>query len=88
MVDPELDPQSSIQNYLEKVADDGYIYFGIKKAVYGLKQAGALSNKMLTGILNKEEYYQAKHTKGLWLHKTKSKLCTLVVDDFGVCYED
>ena len=25
---------------------------------------------------------------GLWLHKTKSISFTLVVDDFGVCYED
>ena len=53
-----------------------------------MRQARALSNKMLAGILNKEGYYQAKHTKGLWLHKTKSISFTLVVDAFGVCYKD
>ena len=41
---------------------------------------------MLAKILNKEEYYQAKHTKGLWLHKTKNISFTLVVDNFGVKY--
>ena len=52
-------------NLMEKVAANGYIYFRIKKAIYRLRQAGALSNKMLAGILNKKGYYQAKHTKGL-----------------------
>merc|ERR1712078_791022 len=62
---------------------DGYVYFCIMKAIYGLKQSGALSNKMLAKILNKEGYYQAKHTKGLWLHKLKKISFTLIVDDFG-----
>ena len=41
---------------------------------------------MLAKILNKDGYYQAKHTKGLWLHKTKSISFTMIVDDFGCCY--
>ena len=52
-------------NLLEKV-DDGLIYFRIKKVIYRLKQAGLLTNKILAKILNKEGYYQAKHTPGLW----------------------
>ena len=82
-------PDETIEEYdlLSKVSD-GYVYFRIKKAIYGLKQSGALSNKMLAKILNKEGYYQAKHTKGLWLHKTKSISFTLVVDDFGVAYKE
>jgi len=53
-------PQEIIDEYnlLEKV-NDRWIYFRIKKAIYGLKQAGLLSNKMLAKILNKEGYYQA-----------------------------
>ena len=51
-------------NLLPKVCD-GYVFFRIKKAIYGLKQSGALAAKMLAKILNKRGYYQAKHTKGL-----------------------
>ena len=82
-------PQEVIDEYdlLPKVSD-GYIYFRIKKAIYGLKQSGALANKMLAKILNKDGYYQAKHTKGLWLHKTKNISFTLVTDDFGVAFEN
>ena len=80
-------PQEIIDEYnlLEKV-NDGWIYFRIKKAIYGLKQAGLLSNKMLAKILNKEGYYQAKHTPGLWVHEKRQISFTLVVDDFGVKY--
>ena len=70
---------------MEKVNDE-WIYFRIKKAIYGLKQAGLLSNKILAKILNKEGYYQAKHTPGLWTHETRQISFTLVVDDFGVKY--
>ena len=78
-------PQEIIDEYnlMEYVATDGYVYFRIKKAIYGLKQSGALANKMLAKILEKKGYYQAKHTKGLWLHETKDLSFTLVVDDFG-----
>ena len=41
---------------------------------------------MLAGILKKEGYYQAKHTKGLWLHETIDLLFTSFVDHFGVQY--
>ena len=80
-------PQEIIDEYnlLPKVSD-GYVYFRIKKAIYGLKQSGTLAATMLAKILNKEGYYQAKHTEGLWLHKTKDISFTLVVDDFGVKY--
>ena len=72
-------------NLLPKVCD-GYVCFCIKKAIYGLKQSGALAAKMLAKILNKRGYYQATHTKGLWLHKTKNILFTLVIDNFRLKY--
>ena len=50
-------------NMKSKVAADGFIYFRIKKAIYGLKQSGALANQMLARILKKEGYYQAKHNE-------------------------
>ena len=82
-------PQEVIDEYnlLPKVCNR-FIYFLIKKAIYGLLQSGHLSDKMLAKILNKEGYYQAKHTKGLWLHKTKNISFTLIVDNFGVRYNN
>ena len=75
-------PPEIIDRYklLPKVCNR-YVYFCIKKAIYGLKQKSALAAKMLAKILNKKGYYQAKHTKGLWLF-----LFILVIDDFGVKY--
>ena len=48
-------PQEIIDEYnlLPKVCN-GFIYFCIKKAIYGLPQSGRLSHLMLAKILNKE----------------------------------
>jgi hypothetical protein len=54
--------------------------------MYGLKQAGLLANKLLQTRLEPFGYYPARHTPGLWLHKTRPILFTLVVDDFAVKY--
>lgn len=80
-------PQEFIDEYnlLPKICD-GYVYFRIKKAIYRLNQSGALAAKMLAKILNKKRYCKVKDTKGLWLHKTKNVLSTLVVDNFGIKY--
>ena len=59
-------PQEVIDEYnIMPKLDNGFVYFRIKKAIYGLPQSGALAHKMLAKILNKDGYYQAKHTKGL-----------------------
>jgi hypothetical protein len=39
--------------------------------MYGLKQAGLLDNQMLQIRLAPFGYYLARHTPGLWLHKTR-----------------
>jgi hypothetical protein len=54
--------------------------------VYVLKQVGLLANKLLQTRLAPFGYYPARHTPGLWLHKTRPILFTLVVDDFAVKY--
>jgi hypothetical protein len=54
--------------------------------MYGLKQAGFLANQLLQTRLAPFGYYPARHTLGLWLHKTRPILSTLVVDDFAVKY--
>jgi hypothetical protein len=54
--------------------------------MYGLKQAGLLANQLLQTRLSPLLYYPARHTPGLWLHKTRPIYFTLVVDDFAVKY--
>ena len=54
--------------------------------MYGLPQAGKLSNDLLATRLEATGYVQAKTTPGLWSHKTRPIRFCLVVDDFGVEY--
>jgi hypothetical protein len=62
------------------------VYIEIRKGMYGVKQAGLLSNQLLQTRLAHFWYYPARHTPGLWLHKTQHISFTLVVDDFAVKY--
>jgi hypothetical protein len=80
-------PEEIIQKYnLNALAIDGWVYIEIRKGVYGLKQAGILANQLLQTLLAPFGYYPARHTPGLWLHKTLPISFTLVVDDFAVKY--
>jgi hypothetical protein len=54
--------------------------------MYGLKRAGLLANQLLQTRLLPSGYYSARHTLGLWLHKTRPISFSLVVDDFAVKY--
>jgi hypothetical protein len=73
-------------NLRDKVSNDGYIYVEIQKGMYGLPQAGILAQELLEKQLNKHGYLQSKAVPGLWTHKTRPILFTLVVNDFGVKY--
>ena len=63
-----------------------YIYLEIRRAVWGLPQAGILANKLLRKRLAPHEYYKCKQTPGLWKHTSQPISFTLVVDDLGVKY--
>ena len=56
--------------------------------MYGLPQAGMLANKLLKRRLDKHGYYEVHHTPGYWRHMWRPIDFTLVIDDFGVGYED
>ena len=62
------------------------MYLEIRRAIYGLPQAGRLANIQLKEFLGPEGYYEVNHTPGLWRHKWQPISFTLVVDDFGVKY--
>jgi hypothetical protein len=54
----------------------------MRKAVWGLLQAGILANKLL-----RKRLAPCKHTPVLWKHTSRPISFTLVVDDFGVKYK-
>jgi hypothetical protein len=80
-------PEEIIQKYnLNALAVNCWVYIEIRKGMYSLKQAGLLANQLLQISLAPFGYYPARHTPGLWLHKTRPISFTLVVDDFAVKY--
>jgi hypothetical protein len=80
-------PEEILQKYnLNDLAVDDWVYIEIRKGMYGLKPAGIMSNQLLQTRLEPFGYYPARHTPGLWLHKTRPISFTLVVDDFAVKY--
>ena len=63
-----------------------WISFEIQRGCYGLPQAGILANNLLCGHLEKEGYYKAATTPGLWKYKWQPIQFFLIVDDVGVEY--
>jgi hypothetical protein len=81
-------PQEIIDEYkLLDIVHHGFVYMEIRRGMYGLPQAGIIANQLLTERLSPHGYYQWRHTPpGLWRHKWRPILFSLVVDDFGVKY--
>ena len=81
-------PDEIIDNYKmkNKVPEDRYIYIYASENLFMDWNNQELLQKIIARILNKEGYNQAKHTKGIWLHKNKNISFTLVVDNYGVKY--
>ena len=66
----------------------GYVYVKIYKGMYGMAQAGLLENELLAKKLEKHGFNQTPHTPGLCIHHTKPIQFALVVDNFGIKYEN
>jgi hypothetical protein len=71
---------------LIELSQDGKVYIGIQKVMYGLPQAGILANELLQRNLAKDGSRPTTHTHGLWTHNTRPISFSLKVDDFGVKY--
>ena len=79
-------PKEFLEEYnLKEYEHNGWIYFEIVKASYGLPQSGKLSNDLLRERLAEDGYYEAE-TPGLWKHVWRPIQFVLVVDDFFVEY--
>ena len=59
----------------------GWIYMGIVRGMYGLPQAGIISNNLLAQILIKRGYYQVRKAPGLWRHVWRTITFTVVVEN-------
>jgi hypothetical protein len=80
-------PEEIVDKYnLVALAVDGWVHIEIRKGMYVLKHAGLLSNQLLKMRLSPFRYYPARHTPGLWLHKTRPVAFSLAVDNFTVKY--
>ena len=70
-MNPTLVPQNTVKQYqLNKNAQNGQVYLESQRAIYGLLQAGALSNKQLNNFLAPAGYYKVAHRPGLRRHTT------------------
>jgi hypothetical protein len=80
-----LFPAWTVQQYnLTKHALNGCVHLEMRRAVWGLPQAGILANKRLRRKLAPFGYYKCVNTPGLLYHVSRPISFTLVVDDFGV----
>jgi hypothetical protein len=59
-----------------------HIYVEMRRAIWGLPQAGILANKLLKKCLAPHGYFECTHTPSLWKHATQPISFTLVVDNF------
>ena len=59
-----------IQYNLDTHARDGFVFLEIRRAVWGLPQAGILANKLIRKRLKPHGYYECVNTPGLWRHAT------------------
>ena len=73
---------------LDKYSIKGHVYFRASKTIYGLPQAGLLSEVSLIKLLRNNDYIQCPNTPMLFRHKTRNIAFSLVVDDFGVKYKN
>ena len=80
-------PEEIVKRYdLERKVHKDKVYMQVNKGMYGLPQAGKLAHEKLIDKMTTYGYYPCNGTPGLWRHKWRPIMFTLVVDDFGVKY--
>jgi hypothetical protein len=60
----------------------------VSSTIYGLKEAGKLSQDRLIAHLAEHGYKQCRFTPCLFIHETNGAAFTLVVDDFLVKFQN
>ena len=72
------------QYNLLPLVHNGFVLVEIRKGMYGLPQDGFIAYERLVRHLTTYGYYPCCHTHGLWRHRTRPILFSLVIDDFGI----
>ena len=83
----KIPPSILAQYNLSPLIYNKHVYFEIRKCMYGLPQAGKLSQTRLIAHLSSNGYVQCPNTPCLFRHRTRDIIFCLVVDDFGVRYK-
>ena len=84
-----LIPEETNDKYnIKDMVANGWVYIEIQKSIYGLPQAGALANRLLTTCLTATGFYPCQCTPDLWCHMWHPISFVLVNSDFGVKYND
>ena len=78
--------QEVMNQYDFTVKADGYVYFEIRKGMYGLKEFGIIALTQLVQKITPFGYEPMKFTPGLCRHTNRKTTFTLCVDNFGVKY--
>ena len=82
-------PQDIINQYgLTEKSVNGKVLVEIRKGMYGLKQAGRISNGQPKQNLKASGYMPCRYTPGLFTYIIRKISFALCVDDFGVKYTD
>ena len=71
---------------LREFIERGSVLFEVNKAMYGLPNAGLISQDRLFGHLDHHGYKQSRLVPCIFRHATRSTAFSLVVDDFGIKY--
>ncbi len=81
-------PEDVIEHYKLRViaTQDKYVYCEFQQGMYGLPQAGIITQDILAKRLKEHGYSQSKTTLGLWKHEWQPIIFSFVVDNFGVKY--
>jgi hypothetical protein len=88
-IELRLIPEDFVQQYnLDKIAVNGKILAEVRGGMYGLKQAGKIAHDDLKQHLKPYGYQPVQFTPGLWKHNTSGLTFTLIVDDFGVKFNN
>ena len=69
----KITPQEIIDAYnlTALVNNQGCIYMRIEKGMYGLKQAGTITNQELVNHMDLFGNHYVQHTPGLWVHDSR-----------------
>jgi hypothetical protein len=85
----QIPPEARQKYVTEGLVKDGYVLAEITKGIYGLAQAGRLAQQRLVNHLAKHGYRPiSKINPCMFKHEAKDVIFCLVVDDFGVKYQE